>query len=202
MEAFHTSLIWGVEAIMKLIPIHLHLDKVSGRHHLRVASLPKQHAINSLLNDHHSKEAKLHWLVIDNFTEKQRLKIKSSVVDTNNYLNEIHPSFNRLHRELSPGVCLCDNLSNCFSFHKVDKKKPENIHNYLKSLDELLFNSSLNPNIVIIIADTSIRKNIVTSVSHIFSWCGDLSKMIHHTFNITLTKAELIAIRYSINQAI
>ena len=169
MEAFHTSLTWGVEAIVKLIPIYLYLDKVSGRHYLRVASLPKQHAINSLLNYHHSKEAKLHWLTIDNFTEKQRLKIKSSVVDTNNYLNEIHPSFNRLHRELSPGLCLCDNLSNCFSFYKVDKKKHENIHNHLKSLDKLLFNSSLNPNIVIIIADTRIRNNIATSVSHILS---------------------------------
>ena len=71
MEAFHTSLTWGVEAIVKIIPIHLYLDKVSGRHYLRVASLPKQHAINSLLNYHHSKEAKLHWLTIDNFTEKQ-----------------------------------------------------------------------------------------------------------------------------------
>ena len=174
---------------MKLIPIYLHLDKVSGRYHFRVASLPKQHAINSLLNDHHLKKAKLYRLVIDNFTEKQRLKIKSSVVDTNNYLNEIHPSFNRLHRELSPGVCLCDNLSNCFSFHKVDKKKPENIYNHLKSLDKLLFNSFLNLNIVIIIADTKIRDNTVTLVSHILSWCGNLFKMIHHTFNITLTKA-------------
>jgi len=180
----------------------LYLDKVSGRHYLRVASLPKQHAINSLLNDHHSKEAKLHWLAIDNSTEKQRLKIKSSVVDTNNYLNEIHPSFNRLYRELSSGFCLCDNLSNCFSFYKVDKKKHENIHNYLKSLDELLFNSFLNPNMVIIIADTRIRNNTATSVSHILSWYSDLSKIIHHTFKITLTKAELIAIRCSINQAI
>ena len=152
---------------MKLIPIHLHLDKVSGRYHLRVASLPKQHAINSLFDDDHLKEAKLHWLAIDNFTKKQRLKIKSSVVDTNNYLNEIHPSFNRLHRELSSGFCLCDNLSNCFSFHKVDKKKPENIYNHLKSLDKLLFNSSLNINMVIIIADTRIRNNTATSVSYI-----------------------------------
>ena len=187
---------------MKLIPIHLHLDKVSGRYHLRVASLPKQHAINSLFDDDHLKEAKLHWLAIDNFTKKQRLKIKSPVVDTNNYLNEIHPSFNRLHRELSSGFCLCDNLSNCFSFHKVDKKKPENIYNHLKSLDKLLFNSSLNLNMIIIIVNTRIRNNTATSVSHILSWCGDLSKMIYHTFNITLTKAELIAIRYSINQAI
>ena len=174
---------------MKLIPIYLHFDKVSGRYHFRVASLPKQHAINSLLNDHHLKKAKLYRLVIDNFTEKQRLKIKSSVVDTNNYLNEIHSFFNRLHRELSSGFCLYNNLSNCFSFYKVDKKKPENIYNHLKSLDKLLFNSFLNLNIVIIIADTKIRDNTATLVSHILSWCGNLFKMIHHTFNITLTKA-------------
>ena len=151
---------------MELIPIHLYLDKVSWRYHFRVASLSKH--INSVLNDHYSKEAKLYWLAIDNFAEKQRLKIKSSVVDTNN-LNEIYSFFNRLHRELSSGFYLCDNFSNYFSFHKVDKKKPENICNLLKSLDKLLFNSFLNPNIVIIIADTSIRNNITTSVSYIFS---------------------------------
>jgi len=187
---------------MELISIHLYLDKVSGRYYLRVASLSKQHAINSLLNDHHSKEAKLHWLAIDNFTEKQRLKIKSFIVDTNNYLDEIYSFFNRLYRKLLSGFCLCDNLSNCFSFHKVDKKKPENICNHLKSLDELLFNSFLNPNMVIIIADTSIRNNIATSVSYIFSWYGNLSKIIYHAFNITLTEAKLIAIRCGINRPI
>jgi len=123
-------------------------------------------------------------------------------VDTNNYLNEIHSFFNRLHRELSSGFCLCDNLSNCFSFHKVDKKKPKNIYNHLKFLNKLLFNSSLNLNIVIIIADTRIRDNTATLVSHILSWCGDLFKMIYHTFNITLTKAKLISIKYSANPAI
>ena len=134
---------------------------ISGCHNIRVASLSKH--INSLLNDHYSKEAKLYWLAIDNFAEKQRLKIKSSVVDTNN-LNDIYSFFNRLHRELSPGFYLCDNFSNYFSFHK---KKPENIYNHLKSLDKLLFNSFLNPNMVIIIADTRIRNNTATSVSYI-----------------------------------
>ena len=40
-RAFHTSLSWRVEAIAGLIPIHLYLDKVSGRHYLRVVFLPK-----------------------------------------------------------------------------------------------------------------------------------------------------------------
>ena len=147
---------------MELIPIHLYLDKVSGRYYFRVASLSKH--INSLLNGHYSKEAKLYWLAIDNFTEKQRLKIKSSVVDTNN-LNEIYSFFNKLHRELSPSFYLCDNFSNYFSFHKVDKKKPENICNYLKSLNKLLFNSFLNPNIIIIIADTYRKLSPLSSVN-------------------------------------
>jgi len=87
--------------------------------------MKRKNKIKSTVND---LDTKLYWLAIDNFAEKQRLKIKSSVVDTNN-LNEIYSFFNRLHRELSPGFYLCDNFSNYFSFHK---KKPENICNHLK----------------------------------------------------------------------
>ena len=39
---------------------------------------------------------------------KQCLKIKSSIVDTNNCLNEIFPAFDSLNQELSLGFCLID----------------------------------------------------------------------------------------------
>jgi len=57
MGAFHTSPICEVEAITGLIPIHFHLDKLSGRHQLRAVSLPKNHTLNSLLDDQYSKKA-------------------------------------------------------------------------------------------------------------------------------------------------
>ena len=52
---------------------------------------------------------------------KQCLKIKSPIVDTNNYLNKIFPAFDNLNRELSPGFCLVDIFSDHFSIHLVNQ---------------------------------------------------------------------------------
>ena len=100
----------GILRLSLVLSIHLHLDKISNRHYLRTLSLPRQHAINSLLDKHYSKRA------------KQWSKIKSSIVDTNNYLNEVFPSFDSLNKELSPGFHLVDSFLNHFSFLKVNQK--------------------------------------------------------------------------------
>jgi len=55
-------------------------------------------------------------MTISYITTKQWLKIKSSIVNTNNWLNEKFPSFNSLNKEISPGFCLVDIFSDCFSF--------------------------------------------------------------------------------------
>jgi len=56
---------------------------------------------------------------------KQQSKIKSSIVDTNNHLNEVFPSFNSFNKEISPGFYLVDSFSNCFSFLAVNQKDSE-----------------------------------------------------------------------------
>jgi len=40
---------------------------------------------------------------------------------------------------------------------------------HICSLDKILDNSSLNPDTILIISDTSIKNNITTSLSHIHS---------------------------------
>ena len=109
-NAFQTSLLQRVKAITSLISIHLHLNKSSKRHHLKVVSLSKQYAINLLLDNQYSKKAKPHYLLIGNLTDKQCLKIKSSIVDTKNHLNKVHPFFNRLYKELLSRFNLVDNF--------------------------------------------------------------------------------------------
>jgi len=52
--AFRMSPTEGIEAIAGLVPIHLHLRKLNGRHHLRYASLSLSHAVNSLLDHAHA----------------------------------------------------------------------------------------------------------------------------------------------------
>lgn len=73
-------------------------------------SLSKQYAINLLLDNQYSKKAKPHYLLIGNLTDKQCLKIKSSIVDTKNHLNKVHPFFNRLYKELLSRFNLVDNF--------------------------------------------------------------------------------------------
>jgi len=85
--AFCIFLLWGVKTITSLISIHFHLNKSIRCHHLGVVSLPKQCALNSLLDTYHSKQADSHCMVTSYFNSKQCLKIESPIMNTNNYLN-------------------------------------------------------------------------------------------------------------------
>jgi len=53
-------------------------------------------------------------------TAKQQSKINSPIVDTNNCLNEVFPSFDSLNKKLSLGFCLVDSFFNHFSFLTVN----------------------------------------------------------------------------------
>jgi len=73
---------------LSLISVWLHLDKIIGQHHLCIAALPKHHTINLLVDNHHSKKAMPHYIVISYLIHKQQLKIKSSTIDINSHLNK------------------------------------------------------------------------------------------------------------------
>jgi len=82
---------------------------------------------------------------------KQHLKIKNSVVDSNNCLNRVF-SFDNFQKKLSSSFQLVDNFSDCFSFHSVThKNKNAHIHNLDKIFEDFLS----DPKTVIIISDAS-----------------------------------------------
>ena len=114
---------------------------------MRIALLSKNHTLNLLLDNQHSKKAKPHYLSLGNLISKQYLKLKSSVVDSNNYLNEIFPSFDNLYKELSSGFWLVDNFSNYFYFYSVTFKNKEikdaHIHNLNKIFEKSFLDSKL-----------------------------------------------------------
>ena len=60
LGAFRTSPTRGIEALAGLIPIHLHLKKLTKRSCLRAATLLSQHALLSLLSVCNSKGAHPH----------------------------------------------------------------------------------------------------------------------------------------------
>ena len=188
-----------IEAIASIIPIHLYLCKLSGRNQLRTATLSYNHVIKSLLERKYAPNSQLYHLSLGNMIFKQQQKIKSSIVDINNQLNRIFTTFDSLNFEFHPSSRLTDIFSSHISFHNTDQTSNESKEAYYKKLDEIILKSSLDPKTVVITTDTNVKNNITSSISHIHSFNNPLKKMLHHTINITLTEAELFAIRYGIN---
>ena len=80
----------------------------------------------------------------------------------------------------------------------MDKSKTA----HCNKLNKIVFNTSSNPNMVIIIANISVKNNIATSIAHVHSFNNPLKKILHQAINITLIEAELFTIRCGINQAV
>ena len=55
---------------------------------------------------------------------------------------------------------------------------------------------------MLIIANTGIKDNIATSISHIHRGQGIIAKSVYYAMNVTSTEAELFAIRCGINHAV
>ena len=56
--------------IAGLIPIHMHLHKLSGKNQLQIATLPYNHVIKSLLERRHALKSQLYYLTLGNMTSK------------------------------------------------------------------------------------------------------------------------------------
>ena len=60
---------------------------------------------------------------------------------------------------------------------------------------------SSSPSTAFVVTNASIKDDIATSISHVYSANQPLIKMVHYAAFITSMEAELFAIRYGINQA-
>jgi len=96
------------------------------------------------------------------FTDQQKEKIKSHLVDSNKRVYGTFPSFSPLYPELSPGVRIIDTFSDHFSFNHSGK----NDNQCLQQLDSMVIESSLSQSTAIVAMDASIKNNIVISISH------------------------------------
>jgi len=135
-------------------------------------------------------------------TFKQWLKIKSSVIDTNNYSNGIFSLFNFLNNKFSLSSRLINIFSSHFFFYKANHKDKESKATYLCKLNHIVLNASLSANTIIVISDASIKNNVATFITHIHSHSSPIKKTLYHTVNVSTTEVKLFAIRYGINQAI
>jgi len=140
-------------------------------------------------------------MLIEKLTPKQRLKIKSPIVDANNRLNRIFNSFNPFNNEFLSGNKLIDLFSSHFSFYFSNRKNTKTRKIYFCKLDKIVFDVSDDFKAAVIILDTSIENNVTISITHIYIHNSLVVKTIYHAINITYIKVELSAIRCGLNQA-
>jgi len=103
VEAFRTALLVGIEAIAGLIPIHLHLQKLSRRSQLRAHALSANHILRSLIENNSEIPTHPHPLLLSFLTRHQCGLIKGHLVDIDNRFNKVFPSFDPLNPEFKLG---------------------------------------------------------------------------------------------------
>jgi len=201
LGAFKTSPMEGIKALVGLMPIRFHLQKIAKRSLIRPFKLPNNHILKNLLNDDHLSNKSYNSHNIGSLTNRQRSLTKGYLVDSNIKSYGIFPSFSPLDPEFFPGHCIIDNFSNHFSFNLVNKKEKNQNKICDQELDDMVLHCFSEPHTALVITDASIKNDIATSISHIHSANRPLIKTVHHASFVSSMEAELFAIRCSINQA-
>ena len=186
---------------MGLIPINLHLQKLSSKSQLHAHSLLPNHILCSFIEAKPNITSPHHPLLLDSLIKQQCKLIKGHIVDMDNQFNEVFPLFDSLNSEFSPGNRIIDIFASCFSFHTFSKCNDKDLNKHIQQLDDLAIEASGIPFIALIVSDVSIKNNITTSILHIHIHNKPIIKILHHAVNVTNTEAELFAIRCGINQA-
>jgi hypothetical protein len=106
--AFRTSPTGGVEALAGLIPIRLHLEKLSKRAVLRTATLSGTHPLRSLLDDEFRVAAQPHFGASRFLPEGRRRGVRDTITETGAFLSGLTEEFEPCAAEASPGSRLLD----------------------------------------------------------------------------------------------
>jgi len=199
LEAFKTPSLFGIKAIVGLIPINLHLQKLCERSQLQAHSLSPNHIICSLIEPSPCSLSIQHLSSLGSLTKRQCGLIKGHLVDMNNRFNEIFSSFIPLHPEFSLSNRVIDIFSNYFSFNLFSKKKDDSLKMCIYQLDSLAIEFSSVPFHALVITDTSVKNNIAMSISHMHIHNKPIIKTLHHAVHVTSIEAKLFAIRCGIN---
>jgi len=130
-----------------------------------------------------------------NDTSYTKITFKNSIINSNNYLNENFPFFDRLYKKLFLCFWLVDTLPDYFLFHIVNCKNIKAKTAHQKKLNRIFDDFISNSNTIIVIFNANIKNNVTTSVLHIYNSQNIIAKIIHYVMNIISTKVELFSIR-------
>ena len=87
------------------------------------------------------------------------------------------------------------------SFLSVNQKDTDTLRTHCNRLNNIYKDSLNNQNTILIIANTSIKNNITTLVSHVCKAHNIINKSVYHAMNVNFTEVELFTIKYKIDQA-
>ena len=196
LGVFRTSPTKGLEAIVDLIPIKLHLQKLASRSQLHSAALPKNHIIKTLIKDVPTKPSPHS---INTLTNRQKNSVKGHLIDSYNKLHRIFSLFSPLDSELNPDSRVINIFQDRFTFNLANKAKNNSACS--QQLNDITISSSISLHMAIVVSDASIKNDIAILILHIHIQDKPLIKIVHHMAYVTSTKAELFMIRCEINQA-
>ena len=111
LRAFKTLPLGGIKAITGIIPIKFHLQKLANRSQLHSVVLPASHLIRTLMDDLSNSHFKPIPHSINTLTNCQKTIVKGHLIDSNNKLSGVFPSFSPLHLEFNPGSRIVDKFS-------------------------------------------------------------------------------------------
>ena len=193
---------YDIEAIAGLIPIHLHLQKLSGRSQLRVHTLPDNHIIRSLMDNKPYSPSPLYALSLKSLTKRQCGLSKSHMVDIDNRFNEVFPAFNSINSKFHPSNRIVDLFPNRFSFYLFSRSSNHSFKSCIQQLNTLAIESSSSLSDTLVITDASVKNNVASSIAHIHVFNKPVVKTFYHAINVTFSEAKFFSIRCSINHTI
>jgi len=150
------------------------------------------------MDDYSNTHAKLSPYSINSLMSYQKTITKGHLIDSNNKLYRVFPAFSPFHPEFNLGSRIVDLFPDHFFFNLASREKNDKKRS--QQLDKMTLQSSSSPHTAIVITDASVKKDIATSISHVYICNHPLTKTVYHAAYVTSTEAELFAIRCSINQ--
>ncbi|KAF9440035.1 hypothetical protein P691DRAFT_768399, partial [Macrolepiota fuliginosa MF-IS2] len=155
--AFHTSPTGGTEALVGLIPFHLHIQKLAKQSMFWVKMLSVNHALNALLGSGNSQGVTPHPRSLALLPDAQRTKVKGSLVEADSHLSELSETFNTCAPEACPGNRLLDIFKNRVQFFDAPPSKEEEAYsNHMDDLDLALDQATHDPSVAVCVMDTSL----------------------------------------------
>ncbi|KAJ3571022.1 hypothetical protein NP233_g4021 [Leucocoprinus birnbaumii] len=190
------------EALMGLIPVHLHLRKLASQATYQVMTLSRTHPIQSLMGRHDAPGAHVHWWHINNLGTKAFLVTKSMAVDVAGKLPHLMEAFDADSNEARPSNWIMDAFSNRISFHP--RPNGASADEQITLLGVTLLKAKGKEHLAIVVCDSSVpQDSTIQALAVARVWIGDC--MVRQTCQAsgraTAPDAELHAIWAGISMA-